>query len=114
MNIINNDLDTPKAIALLWELIKDDALSAGERKMTALEFDAVLGLGFDKDPEEILRSLGHIAPDALDPEIQALVEERQTARIAQNWAESDRLRDALSLKGYAVEDSPEGPKVSKL
>jgi cysteinyl-tRNA synthetase len=113
INIINVDLDTPKAVALLWEMLKDEDLTEGERKTTALEFDAVLGLGFDKAPEDILRSLGHIAPDSLDDEIQDLVDQRQAARAAQNWAESDRLRDAIALKGYTVEDSPEGPKISK-
>ena len=94
-------------------MLKDENLTEGERKTTALEFDAVLGLGLDKAPEDILRSLGHIAPDSLDDEIQDLVDQRQAARAAQNWAESDRLRDAIALKGYTVEDSPEGPKISK-
>lgn len=113
VDLVNDDLDTPKAIALLWDLIKDESLSKGERKMTAIEFDSVLGLGFHRDQEDILRTLGHIAPDAVPEEIQMLVQQREAARVTQNWPEADRLRDTIHLKGYLLEDSAEGPKISK-
>jgi cysteinyl-tRNA synthetase len=44
---INDDLDTPKAIALMWELLKDEEINTENKKATLLDFVKVLGLGFD-------------------------------------------------------------------
>jgi cysteinyl-tRNA synthetase len=49
------------------------------------------------------------APEA-DAEIDALVEAREAARRAKDWAESDRIRDELSRRGIVVEDTPRGPE----
>lgn len=114
INCINDDLDTPKAIALIWELLKDESISAGDKKMTIIDFDSVLALGLSKPPEQILQSLGFVPTNELEEDILMLVDEREAARIARNWAESDRLRDALALKGYSVADTSEGPKLSKI
>ena len=110
---VNNDLDTPKVIALLHEYIKDDSLTDGEKKALMLEADALLGLNLSIDSDEGLRALGHIAPNSLPEDIQDLIDQREAARIARNWAEADRLRDAIGLKGYTLEDSSEGPKITK-
>jgi cysteinyl-tRNA synthetase len=114
VNIINNDLDTAGAIALIWEMIKDESLTPGEKKMTILDFDAVLALGLTKKPEDILRSLGTIAQNELPPAILDLLEKREASRAALNWVEADRIREALTYAGYALEDTPQGPKVSKI
>jgi cysteinyl-tRNA synthetase len=112
VDIVNNDLNTAKAIALIWDIVKDETLSKGERKSTIIEFDAVLGLGLSKQPEKILRSLGTIAQEELPQQVQQHLDEREAARIAQNWQEADRLRDAIELLGYDIEDGPQGPKVT--
>jgi cysteinyl-tRNA synthetase len=49
---------------------------------------------------------------AVPPEVLALVEQRNAARTAKNWAESDRLRDALTNLGWSVKDSKEGTLIS--
>jgi cysteinyl-tRNA synthetase len=110
---INDDLDTPKAIALIWDIVKDETLSAGDRKMTILEFDSVLGIGLSKEPEDILRSLGQVGLEEIPEHVQKLVEQREGARIAQNWPEADTLRDAIDLEGYLIEDTQQGPKITK-
>ena len=46
-------------------------------------------------------------------EIQKLLDERAAARAAKNWAESDRLRDAIAAAGWLVKDSREGQSVTK-
>jgi cysteinyl-tRNA synthetase len=114
LNIINNDLDTAKAIALIWDIVKDETLTLGERKMTILDFDAVLAIGLSKKPEDIVRSFGTLSLDELPATVLGLVEQREGARAAQNWREADTFRDAIVHAGYSVEDSPQGPKVSKL
>ena len=113
INIINVDLDTAKAIALVWDIIKDETLSSGDKKMTIIEFDAVLGLGLSKKPDEILRALGSLPQEELPEQVLNLLDEREGARIARNWQEADRLRDAIALLGYEVEDGPKGPKITK-
>ena len=110
---VNDDLDTPKAIATLWEMIKDDTVSNGEKRTTLREADLVLGIGLALDTEEGLRELGHVDVTNIPQNVQELVDAREAARIAQNWPEADRLRDAIGLAGYTIEDSQDGPKLTK-
>lgn len=112
-NAINNDLDTPKAIALLWEAVKDDNLSNPVKCATIKHFDEVLAIGLNEKLDDALFSLGVVSEAELPEEIQQIINDREAARIARNWDESDRLRGMLNLKGYSIEDGPKGPKVSK-
>ena len=48
--------------------------------------------------------------DALDPELQALLDERASARATRDWAASDRLRETLADRGIAVEDTRDGQR----
>jgi cysteinyl-tRNA synthetase len=52
--------------------------------------------------------------DEAPPEAQALLEEREAARTAKDFARADELRDALAAAGYEVRDTPEGPKLRRL
>lgn len=110
---INDDLDTPGAIALAWEMIKDENISKGDKRMTLLEWDGIFDVGLSEITEDGLSALGQISYDQIPNEVREIVEQREAARVAQNWAEADRLRDTLSLKGYNIEDSSDGPKISK-
>ena len=110
---INNDLDTPKAIAIMWELMKDESVEARDKRATIVEFDSVLGLGLDLPVDEGKAALGHVAQTDIPEEIQELIDAREAARVARNWAEADKAREALKIKGYSIEDTPEGPKVSR-
>ncbi len=110
---INDDLDTPKAIAIIWNLVKDDQVPAGEKKITIQECDAVLGLGLTLDAEEGQKQLGQINTNDIPEDIKQLLDEREAARVARNWPEADRLREAIGQKGYEIEDSAEGPKLTK-
>lgn len=111
---INDDLDTPRAIAVLWELFKDNAVSTPEKRATMLEMDEVLGIGLDLDPQKGVQELGYLPVSDIPDEIQELVEKREAARATRNWAEADTIRDALKFKGYSVEDTNEGPKIAKI
>lgn len=113
LGAINDDLDTPKALALLWELVKDDTIVSATKLATIHAFDTIFELKLSLTVDAGLTMLGHVAATDLPEDVQALVSERDAARSAQNWPESDRLREAIKLKGYLVEDSPEGTKVSK-
>jgi cysteinyl-tRNA synthetase len=100
---IGDDLDTPRALALLWDVAKDPNMSDADKKATILDFDKVLGLGFallkqEKIPEEILR----------------LVQAREEARKNKDFSKSDELREKINALGYKVKDLSNGQKVYKL
>lgn len=103
MEYLDNNLDSPQALALVWELLKDTSLSNADKKATLLDFDKVLGLGLDKIKEDII-------PD----EVKKLSEEREQARKEKNWVKSDELRDKINSLGYEIKDSESGAKISKV
>jgi cysteinyl-tRNA synthetase len=111
---LGNDLDTPAAVALLWEVVKDQSLTHSEKYGTLLNIDSVLAVGLSDAPSDGVRDLGVVAGDQLPEDIKQFVSDREAARIARNWPEADRLREALNLKGYTVEDTHHGPKVTKV
>lgn len=117
LEAINNDLDTPKAIALVWEIVKDDKLSAKVKRATLLRFDKVLGLGLlaliKKSSTAVQLSVGTVPVEELPEEVKETVVLREKAREEKNWSQADELREKLSSLGYDIEDSLEGPKVTK-
>lgn len=95
---LEDDLNTPKMLAVLWELVKSDA-SPADKRATLLAFDEVLGFDMRQWKEEML-----VIPES----IRALADARWQARLAKNWPESDRLRLALAEQGWAMKDGVEG------
>ena len=95
---VNDDLDMPKALAVLWTMVRSD-MDSGKKMATVLEMDIILGLHLNQPVAEI------------PPEVMELVTARETVRQAKQWAESDRLRDEIARQGYQVEDTKDGPRV---
>ena len=103
LEAINDDLNMPVAMSVVWDVIKNHKKSKKFQKLL-LKFDKVLGLNlkeYKKDEEE------------LPEEIKSLIENRNIARTNKDWKESDRIRDILIEKGYKVKDSKEGTIVEK-
>jgi cysteinyl-tRNA synthetase len=105
---INDDLNTPKALAVVWEAAKSD-LGPCLRDLVA-DFDRVLAVdlltGQVKDEQ--------VDESDLPAEVTALLNERVEARKAKDWAKSDSLRDKLREMGYAVKDVKDGYQVTKI
>ncbi len=101
---INDDLNTPRAFAALFELVRETNAKGGAGVLGVFKrMDSVLGvIFFGKAPKEE-------AP----AEVKALLEERAQARQARDWAKSDVLRDAIAALGWIVKDSKDGQKVEK-
>ncbi|MEM2089639.1 MAG: cysteine--tRNA ligase [Candidatus Pacearchaeota archaeon] len=98
---INDDLNTPKALEVLWRLVRDKKAEGKVR--TIKEMDKIFALDLLKKeeievPEEILK----------------LVEERERARKDKNFRLADEIREKIKEKGYAIDDTPEGPKLRKV
>ncbi len=102
---VNDDLNLPQAIAVLWEMLRDEELPPATKLATALHFDSVLGLGLAETLQEESTPL----PTA----IQRLLEARETARRSKDWTEADRLRVEIEDNGYYVKDTEAGSIVSK-
>ena len=100
---INDDLNMPRALAVMWDLAKSD-LPPSVKKATVLEFDTVLGLGLSEwQPVE----------EEIPADIQKMLEARQIARNEKRWQDADELRDKITTAGYELEDTPQGPRVKK-
>lgn len=104
---INNDLDMPGAMAVMWDLIKNPIYPGAAKKRTILKFDKVLGLGLAK-----LSANNNKQQNILPKEIKDLAAERDGARFSKNWKKSDELRKKIEVAGYTVEDTPEGTKIT--
>lgn len=103
METVANDLDTPRALALAWEVAKDPTLSPADKTATLLDFDRVFGFG-----------LAPKAPENIPTQVAALAHDREKARKDKNWTESDRLRDEINALGWNIADTSNGPQISKL
>lgn len=110
---INDDLNTPKAFAALFELVRhaNAWLQGGE--VTAVQAAAVLDVFRRMDSVIGVVFFGKSAKEDVPTEIQALLNLRAEARKAKNWAESDRLRDEIAAAGWLVKDSRDGQSVTK-
>ncbi len=98
---IGDDLNAPRALAVVWEAVRSDALGGREKLALLREWDAVLALGLADARAEAGES---------DPEIDRLVAERDAARAAKNWQRSDEIRNLLKDRGILIEDSPQGSR----
>jgi cysteinyl-tRNA synthetase len=101
---INDDLNTPQALAVLWEMMKSN-IPSGDKYDLALSFDEVLGLNLSEIVEEKLS-----VPD----NIKKLVNEREALRKGGEFEEADKIRKEVLKKGYAIEDLPGGPKIKRV
>ncbi len=97
---INDDLDMPKTIALVWDLLKDSNVSDADKRATILNFDKVLGLN--------LGSVVKVADEKIPEEITALAEARELARKEKDWVKADALRQEIETRGYEVIDTETG------
>lgn len=100
---LEDDLNTPKALAVVWELVKSEASSA-DKRATLLKMDEVLGLDVASWKEEAVE---------IPQEIHDLAEARWQARASKNWAESDRLRDELRTRGWSMQDGADTYRLVK-
>ena len=100
---INDDLNMPLAMSVVWEAVKYADKSPKIAKLLE-KFDTVLGIKITEKKEQ----------EAIPEEILELVEQRKKAREEKNWQLSDLLRDQIKEKGYIVKDTKEGMTIDKI
>lgn len=109
LQAINDDLNMPVAMGIVWEVARSEKKSKKIAKLL-LEFDNVLGLDLINS-EKYMNSQKEIE---VPLEIQELLNKRKSAREEKNWDLADKIRDEIKLKGYIVKDTKEGMTVEKL
>lgn len=104
---INDDLNMPEAMAVLWEVLKDENLPASDKLSLIFEFDKVFGLNLEKiKPEENQTDI----PD----EIKKLAEKRNTAKANKDFKLADEIRNEIKERGFELIDKKEGVEIKKL
>ena len=98
-NQINNDLGTPGALAVIWEMIKSNIPNQDKQDLL-FSFDEVLGLN--------LRAESVPRVSRVPREIKKLVEEREKLREEGKWREADKIRKEIEEMGYIIEDTEKG------
>lgn len=99
---INDDLNTSRILANLWEFMQDEVVSANTKLKLIEEYDKILGLKLSETKTEKL-------PD----EILSLQKKRDEARLKKDFKKSDEIRDVLLKKGYQVFDDKEKSEIRK-
>ena len=102
---ITDDLNAPRALADLWNMLKDTSLTDEEKLLTASVMDKVLGLKLSK---------AKLPEPELDEEVLAMIEERKKARARKDFKKADEIREKLKERGIFLEDTPDGVRVRKL
>ena len=103
LELINNDLNTPGALALMWEVVKNKELPNQEKYLLLSDFDRIFALNLVKT-----RKI------EIPCDVEKLVKKREEYRKKREWERSDEIRERIEKLGYCVEDLKQGPKVKKL
>ena len=102
LEAVNDDIDLPKALTVVWELVKDTSMNHQEALALLADFDKVLGL----------RLLEKKVEEEVPAEVLALLKSREEARKSKDFKLSDKLRNKISALGFLVEDTLNGQKLT--
>ncbi len=100
LETINDDLDLPRAVALIWEIIDEPTLPPAAKLNLLMKFDKIFGL-----------NLKEVPPLKPSPRVKELALKREQFRQQKNWSKADQLRLEIENAGWLVEDTPQGPQL---
>jgi len=104
---INNDLNTPGVLAIIWLMLKDKKIREEDKYATILEADNILGLNI----KEAVKSIEE--QDNIPKQIVALAKERKKARDANDFERADKLREKIQRAGFEIKDTESGFDIFK-
>ncbi|MCL4406417.1 MAG: cysteine--tRNA ligase [Patescibacteria group bacterium] len=99
---VENDLNVPEALGIAWQAVKEKNLNSKRKLRLLLDFDKIFGLG-----------LANIKKPVIPRKIKAIVKKRELLRAHQQFIQSDVLRNKIEALGYKLEDTEEGPIITK-
>lgn len=112
---VNDDLNLPEAFAALFALVRESNSALRDSSFTPGAAGAALAIFDEMDRVLGLVRFGRAeVGEEIPPEIAQMAAARAEARKNKQWAESDRLRDALAAAGWQVRDGKEGQKLKRL
>lgn len=109
---MNDDFNCPEALAVLFEIVRDinrnkntDTVKAAELASVLITLGSIMGIA-QQTPDEFLKAASTGTDDVA--QIEALIEERNSARASKEWGRADAARDKLAAMGITLLDGPEG------
>ena len=109
---MDDDFNTPKAIAVIFELIKKVNSMLDKDQITRKETQQILD--FLKSIDKVFGFIFKKEKIRIPKNVQKLVEKREKLRKQKKWEEADRIRKEVEDLGYEIQDTPSGPKIRKL
>jgi cysteinyl-tRNA synthetase len=103
LEFINDDLNMPEALSLLWKVVKDKKLSNKEKYGLLVDFDKIFGFNLLKTKKA-----------EIPKEVKELAEKRERFRKKADFKSADKTRGEILKLGYQVEDTKQGPKITKI
>jgi len=103
IDYLDDDLNAPKALALMWKVIKDERLKTEDKRDLLLDFDKVFGF-----------NLAQIKTLKIPQALLGLAKQREKYRKEGNWQKADEMRRKIKESGFLVDDTKEGPKLKKI
>ena len=112
---INDDLDTPGALGVMWDMLKDTTLKSEHVAAGLQKMDAVFGLALYEENRKVagIHLDEEMPVSALPLEIQKDVAEREEARKNKDWKRADEAGARIKKAGYIIKDGPTGPRLFK-
>ncbi len=116
MERINDDLDTPGALAVVWDMVNDKDIDPKHLRAGIFSADDVLGLNL-ATPDETATALYRkelgtvIAASDLPQHMHDLLAKRELARAEKRWDIADQVRSQIEAEGYVIEDTVDGPRL---
>ena len=108
LDAINDDLNMPKALGLVWELIKSDYPDSAKAE-SLFKMDQVLGLDLEKAKEKKKQ-----IKIVVSSEVQRLIEDRNRLRKQGSFIQADHLRNKIKKLGFNIKDTEKGVQVEKI
>ena len=105
--VINDDLNLPRALAVIAEFEHETNRLLDKNKIGMLQAKQAMGLILDFD-RVLGLNLAEVKEEKLPTELMKLIKEREQARKTKDWARSDEIRAELKAKGIVLEDRPDG------
>jgi len=102
---INDDLNLPEALQIFLKVVEDFDFEPKSKLKLLEKFDKVLGLKISEMQESL------ILPS---PKVENYLKEREKLRQNKLWAEADIIRERIREEGYEIEDTEQGPKLSRI
>jgi cysteinyl-tRNA synthetase len=103
LNALENDLNIPQALAVLWEVVKSN-LGVADKLTLIFDFDKVLGLGLKEYQKEKV---------TIPQKVKSLVKERDELREKEKWQKADEIRKKMAKLGWQVKDTKKKTIIEK-